>query len=46
MEAIIKDIREKIHNNYYLNEEHIRLNLVIRILQTWLGNLESERSKC
>ena len=33
MEAIIKDIREKIHNNYYLNEEHIRLNLVIRILE-------------
>lgn len=33
MEAIIKDIREKIHNNYYLNEEHIRLNLVVRILE-------------
>ena len=33
MENIIKDIREKINNKYYLNEEHIRLNLVIRLLE-------------
>ena len=34
MDEIIKDIQEKLKNNYYLNEEHVRLSLVARILQS------------
>ncbi len=34
MDEIIKDIQEKLRNNYYLNEEHVRLSLVARILQS------------
>lgn len=33
MHEIIKDIQEKLRNNCYLNEEHVRLSLVARILQ-------------
>ena len=35
MDEIIKDIQEKLRNNYYLNEEHVRLSLVVRILQSF-----------
>ncbi len=33
MKTTIEDIRQKIINNSYLNEEHIRLNLISRLLQ-------------
>ena len=33
MKSVIEDIRLKIQNNYYVNEEHIRFNLVIRLLE-------------
>lgn len=32
MHEVITDIKEKLQNNYYQNEEHIRLSLVARIL--------------
>ena len=34
MDEMIKDIQEKLRNNCYLNEEHVRLSLVARILQS------------
>ncbi len=34
MDEIIKDIQKKLRNNYYLNEEHVKLSLVARILQS------------
>lgn len=34
MDEMIKDIREKLRNNCYRNEEHVRLSLVARILQS------------
>ncbi len=33
MKNTIEDIRQKIQNNDYVNEEHIRLNIVIRVLK-------------
>ncbi len=33
MKSTIEDIRQKIQDHYYENEEHIRLNIVVRLLE-------------
>jgi hypothetical protein len=33
MKTTLEDIRNKISKNYYSNEEHIRLNLILRLLE-------------
>ena len=33
MKSTIEDIRQKIQDHYYENEEHIRFNIVIRLLE-------------
>lgn len=39
MKEIISDICEKLHSNTYSNEEHVRLSLVARLLQTLGWNI-------
>ena len=39
MDVILKDIRSKLHNELYKNEEHVRTSIVVRILNSLGWNI-------
>uniref|UniRef100_A0A832G908 Restriction endonuclease type I HsdR N-terminal domain-containing protein n=1 Tax=Ignavibacterium album TaxID=591197 RepID=A0A832G908_9BACT len=46
MKTIIEDIRQKIANNFYSNEEHIRLNIVLRLLEKLGWDIWNPKEVC
>jgi predicted type IV restriction endonuclease len=46
MNTIIEDIKQKIANNFYSNEEHIRLNIVIRLLEKLGWDIWNPKEVC
>jgi hypothetical protein len=46
MKTIIEDIRQKIMNNAYSNEEHIRLNLICRLLEKLGWDIWNPKEVC